>query len=153
MQRCEGAQFLVELRSDLPPAAVIRRVLDLRGHSRVIPFTTVAPALAADQLEAGTRFSARTALGPLGFDDPMRVEAISLGEGTQTASARIVKEGRVIRGSILLLVTAEPGGAHVSWRQEVRLPWLPGLLQRPAALVIGLGYRRVIRRLLQTGPN
>ncbi|MCC2593755.1 hypothetical protein LKO27_10095 [Tessaracoccus sp. OS52] len=154
MDDTQLAHFTVELETDCPPSTAIRRVLDLRRHSRVIPFTTVTPSVPADSLSPGTRFVARTSLGPVGFDDAMRVDTISLGDGLPTASARISKESRAIRGSIRLLVSPTAAGSLVRWDQDVSLPWLPGFLQRPAASVLRLGYRQVLSRLLRgSGHN
>lgn len=137
-----GAAFTVELRSHLPPREALLRVLDLRAHSRLIPLTVVTPAVAADELHAGFRFVARTGVGPVAFEDAMRVDEI------RGASARIVKENRVILGTIHLQISPAPGGSLVHWHQQVRLPWLPRFLQRPAAGVLRVGYRRILLRLL-----
>ena len=138
-----GGVFTVDLRCDCPPGEALRRVLDLRAHTRLIPLTTVTPAVAANQLQPGFRFVARTGVGPLAFDDVMVVEEID------AASARIAKQGRIIQGSIALGVTAEPGGSAVRWQQQVRLPWLPSFLQPAAACLLRFGYRRVLKRLLE----
>src|SRR4051812_42117897 len=100
------AHFEVHLGSTLPAPEVWRRVLDLRGHTAVIPFTTVTgTAMTADELVAGSRFVARTGLGPLGFDDIMVVDEISPPTADRAGEARIHKEGRLVRGSIDLVVT------------------------------------------------
>ena len=78
------AGFIIELICDAPPDDVLRRVLDLRAHSRVIPLTRVTPEVAADQLAVGTVFVARTSVGPVGFDDPMRVDQLSFRPATAT---------------------------------------------------------------------
>ncbi len=144
----ERASFTIEIECGCRPPEAIRRILDLREHSRVIPLTTVTPAVAADELRVGSQFVARTGLGPVGFNDVMRVEELRLGDDSPTASARISKHSRAIRGSIRLLVTPMPGGSFVRWHHEVQLPWLPGFLQRPAAQVLKLGYRSVLGQLL-----
>lgn len=141
----KGAAFTVGLQCDCSPGDALRRVLDLRAHTRLIPLTTVTPAVAADDLHPGFRFVARTGVGPVAFDDVMVVEEID------ETSARIVKQGRAIRGFIHLRVEPVPGGSAVRWHQEVRLPWLPGILQPAVARVLRLGYRQVLRRLLDQG--
>lgn len=138
------AGFVVELPTDLSPEDALRRVLDLRAHDRIIPFTRVTPAMPADALTVGTRFVARTSLGPVGFDDPMRIEVLSF----VPASASIVKLGRAIRGVVSMHATASARGSVVQWEQSVHLPWLPGFLQPVAARVLETGYRRVLLRLL-----
>lgn len=139
------AWFVVEVPADCAPAEALRRVLDLRAHSRLIPLTTVTPALSARELAVGSRFVGRTAVGPVGFDDPMRIEELSF---LPDAEARISKQGRVIRGDVRVRATPSPTGSLVRWEQSVHLPWLPGLLQPMAARALQFGYRRVLVRLL-----
>lgn len=140
----ESAGFVVELTADYPPAEALSRLLDLREHDRIIPLTRVTPAVPANELRAGSTFVARTAVGPLGFDDPMLVERISF----EPAAARIVKQGRALRGGIDVRVVPSAAGSTVRWEQTVHLPWLPGILQPVAARVLRVGYRRVLGRLL-----
>lgn len=152
-----GAVFVVELESALAAGAALRRVLDLREHDRIIPFTRVRPAVSADELTAGTEFVARTGLGPVGFDDVMRVEEIGFGDGggdaerdgDGVARAIISKHAPAIRGTIRLTITPAVGGSHVRWEQEVLLPWLPRFVQGLAARVVRAGYRRVLGQLLR----
>lgn len=138
------ARFTVELQATCTPDEALRRLLDLRAHNRHIPFTRVTPSVAADELSPGSRFVGRTAVGPLGFDDPMRIESLTF----EPAAATIVKRGRVIRGDIRVTATPSPTGSAVRWEQSVHLPWLPGFLQTTAARVLSSGYRRVLVRLL-----
>src|SRR6478609_11154301 len=71
------ADFEVHLDSPLSAPEAWRRILDLRAHTAVIPLTTVTgAALSAAELGPGSRFVARTGLGPIGFDDTMVVESI-----------------------------------------------------------------------------
>lgn len=138
------ARFVLELPADHAPDEALRRILDLRAHNRHIPLTRVTPAVSADDLTPGFRFTGRTAVGPLGFDDPMRIERLSF----TPATASIAKLGRVIRGDVAVRVTPSPTGSLVRWEQSVHLPWLPGFLQPTAARVLRSGYRRVLARLL-----
>ena len=69
------AHFEIRIESPLSATDAWGRILDLRAHSVVIPLTTVTgETLDAAGLAAGSRFNARTAVGPWGFDDPMVVE-------------------------------------------------------------------------------
>lgn len=89
-------RFTVSLTADCTAAESLGRVLDLRAHTHVIPWTTVRPALSFPELAPATGFVARTAVGPCGFDDPMVVEAIEQRRGWHRV--RIRKEGRAIGG-------------------------------------------------------
>lgn len=145
---CRDASFAITLTAGVTPDHAFLRVLDLRAHDRIIPFTRVSPAVPAEELRAGYRFVARTGIGVLGFDDPMRVESVSVHGPSEPATAVLVKEGRVIQGRVRLQITPMSGGSRLTWHQQVRLPWLPGFLQTPAARVLRFGYRRMLTRLL-----
>lgn len=138
------AQFTVELPAACPPDEALRRLLDLRAHDRLIPLTRVTPAVSADELVVGSRFVGRTAVGRFGFNDHMRIEALTF----DPAAAAIAKRGRVIRGVVQVTATPSETGSAVRWEQTVHLPWLPGFLQSTAARVLRVGYRRVLARLL-----
>lgn len=138
------ARFTVELHADCAPDEALRRLLDLRAHNRHIPFTRVTPAVSADELAPGARFVGRTAVGRFGFNDHMRIEALTF----DPAAATIAKRGRVIRGVVQVTATPSATGSVVRWEQSVHLPWLPGFFQPTAARVLRVGYRRVLARLL-----
>jgi hypothetical protein len=143
------SQFSVSIESDLAAAEAWRRVLDLRMHSQVIPLTTVrGSALSADSLTAGSRFVARTAVGPVGFDDAMTVEEITAPRDGAAGVARIHKEGKVIRGSIVLRVLPVAAGSRVEWRQEIRVWRIPALFDAVVAGVARRAYAAALRRLL-----
>ena len=145
-----AAGFTISLESPLQPGDALRRILDLRQHDRLIPLTRVNPAMAADDLAAGTEFVARTGIGRLGFDDRMRVQRIFMDDPDGGSGAVITKHARVIQGTIRLTITPTPTGSHIRWYQSVRLPWLPRFVQPAAAWVIRLGYLRVLTTLLAT---
>lgn len=129
----------------------------------VAPVISVRPA--PEDAVVGSRYVARTRLGPLGFDDVMVVREIEAGR-------RVVfeKVGRLLGGVVTVEITpvrraAGPdradgergldGGAQVAWAQNITLPWVPGRLRPAAAFVtrvaapaIGAGYRRVVTKLL-----
>ncbi|MBB1511318.1 SRPBCC family protein [Tessaracoccus sp. MC1627] len=139
------AHFTVELPAACPSDQALRRLLDLRAHDRLIPLTRVTLAVSADELTVGSRFVGRTGVGRFGFDDHMRIEALTF---APDAAATIVKRGRVIRGVVQVTARPSAGGSAVRWEQSVHLPWLPELLQPTAARVLRAGYRRVLVRLL-----
>jgi hypothetical protein len=146
------ARFSVTVDSDLPAPEAWRRLLDLDAHTAVIPLTTVTgDALAARDLVDGSRFVARTALGPVGFDDVMVVESIAAPAATTAGRARIRKEGKVIRGDIDLLVTPTASGSTVEWSQRIGVRGVPALLDPVVAKVAGAAYGSTIRRLLARG--
>lgn len=140
------SSFVVSVETEHAPAEAWARLWDLDRHTDVIPLTTVTPHPPATRLGTGVCFTGRTALGPLGFDDVMRVETWAPPE-----SATVVKVGRVVGGRIEVKVAPLRHGSRVVWRQTVQLPWLPARLrwvEALAARVMAPGYRQVIRTLL-----
>lgn len=144
-------EFVVRVGTPLTPAQAWTRVWDLDRHTEVIPLTSVATIPPGLPLGVGVEFCGRTGIGPVCFDDPMRVvewEPPSTGGGR----AVVVKTGSVIGGRIE--ATFEPvagGGTRITWRQQVEVPWLPSplsWLERPAAHLVAPGYRVVVTRLL-----
>jgi carbon monoxide dehydrogenase subunit G len=144
------AHFTVVADTELPADEAWRRLLDLRAHTRAIPLTTLrGEVLTADGLRAGSRFVARTAVGPVGFDDRMVVDQISPPSRDGAGSARIRKEGHVVRGQIDLTVVPTGRGSRVEWEQVIRVRPVPAVLDPVVALVARLAYGTTIRRLLR----
>lgn len=142
--------FDLRLTSALPPAAAWARVLDLRAHDRLIPFTRVTAGLApAAELRPGHRFTACTMFGRVGFDDSMVIESISAPSGTAPGHARIVKTGRFVLGAVELTVSAHDGGSTLRWSQDFALGRLARPVRWAAALVAPVFYRATLRRLLR----
>ncbi|HHV21960.1 MAG TPA: hypothetical protein GXZ30_10565 [Propionibacterium sp.] len=96
--------FEVRLTAPLAAAEAYDRILDLDAHTATIPFTTVRVTPEPGALTTGTRFLARTALGPVGIDDSMVVEEFTRPTGDRAGVCRIRKTGRWVRGTILLTV-------------------------------------------------
>ncbi|WP_404390252.1 SRPBCC family protein [Humibacillus xanthopallidus] len=146
------AAFDVHLDTDLPAAEAWRRVLDLRGHSEVIPLTTVTgEQMEAAALVPGSRFVGRTALGPVGFDDVMVVDSIEQPTDGSGGRARIHKQGKVIRGTIDLRVTPHGPTSTVDWSQQISVRWVPRVAEPVVARVARTAYRKALVELLRRG--
>lgn len=146
------AHFEIRIDSGLPAPLAWRRILDLRAHTAVIPFTTVTgDTLDAAALTPGSRFTARTSVGRLGVDDVMVVDGITAPTGTSAGCARIHKEGGSIGGSIELTVTPHEGGSRVVWRQDIDVRHVPGLADPVVARVARAVYASTLRKLLARG--
>lgn len=145
-------EFVLQVDAPLAPEQAWARVWDLDRHSEVIPLTTVTLRGGATALAAGVEFCGRTALGPVGFDDPMRVDAWEP-PTTAAGHAVVTKTGRVIGGRIEVTVAPVAGGAtRTTWRQQIELSWLPSpvsWVEHLAARFSAPGYRWVLRRLLR----
>lgn len=146
------AVFTVRIDTPLPAPVAWERILDVHRHGEVVPFTTVrGDALYAAELVPGSRFVARTGLGPLGFDDAMVVDEITSPTDQSAGLARIRKEGTVIRGWIELTVTpGTSGGSRVEWVQQISVVGVPEVASPVAAAVARAAYGRALRRLLES---
>ncbi|GAA2740542.1 SRPBCC family protein [Terrabacter aerolatus] len=143
------ADFEVHLAPPLSAPEAWRRILDLTAHTAVIPLTTVTgDAMTAADLVDGSRFVARTAVGPIGFDDVMVVDSIVAPTTTSAGHARIRKEGKVVRGSIDLVVTPTAAGSSVRWTQQIGVRGVPAILDPLVSRVAGAAYGSTLRRLL-----
>lgn len=140
--------FLVRTRSVLPPTQVLERLFDLEAHTVVIPFTRVHHDRTG--LRAGARFTARTGIAAVGFDDRMRVEVWE--PPTQQGPARVVitKLGPWLFGRIEVLIRADASGTGIEWRQELTVRGLPRALEPVVAVALTRAYAAVIRQLLGT---
>ncbi|KHL04028.1 hypothetical protein [Sinomonas humi] len=161
--------FELRLETPLPAPIAWARILDLRAHDRLIPFTHIIEGLAsADELRPGHRFVACTLLTRvgfrgrlLGFNDVMTFEEIEPPEEAHAGHARIVKSGKLVRGSIE--VTVSPGrgdgagrnenrptpGSTVRWSQDFGLARFPGIVGLAAFAVAGPAYWVTLKRLLR----
>ena len=145
-----AGEFVVRVAVPITPAHAWSRVWDLDRQTEVIPLTVVSLQPPASEPAAGAAFCGRTALGPLGFDDPMTIQ---VWEPPPTAPGRVLveKTGRAVGGRIEMTFDAVAGGTVVTWRQRVELPWLPApmaALEQVLARLVAPGYRAVLRRLL-----
>ncbi|MGA4843840.1 SRPBCC family protein [Streptomyces sp. G45] len=120
------ALFRAERATDLAPAEAWRRVTDWERHGRVVPLTRVTVAGAGSG--AGTLFTARSGVGPLGFDDPMEVVLWRPPDAGRDGLCRLVKRGSFVTGWAEIEVRGEGGGARVVWREELRVRRLPRVL-------------------------
>lgn len=139
------AFFDVGLTSPLPAAQAFTQILDLDAHTALIPFTVVHHA---PPLGRGSVFVARTALGPIGFNDRMHVLAYAPPRGGEPGRCTIAKTGRWLRGPIHLTVHPSDAGCTVRWRQELRVRGLPRLADPVVRIVAIRAYRSVLTRLL-----
>ncbi|WP_432559407.1 hypothetical protein [Granulicoccus sp. GXG6511] len=147
--------FEVRLTAPLAATVAYDRVLDLDAHTATIPFTTVRVLPGPGPLSTGTRFVARTALGPIGIDDSMIVEEFTRPTGDRAGVCRIRKTGRWVLGAIELSVEAagppaDRQAATVRWSQDIAIRGLSRVADPLVTLIASHAYRLVLRRLLAT---
>ncbi|MFW5468725.1 SRPBCC family protein [Knoellia sp. CPCC 206435] len=133
--------FTLTRESTLTPEELWRRLAALDEHADPVPLTTTIadPGPPA----AGWRFTARTALGPLRFDDSMLVE-----EWDPPRRWRVRKQG-FLKGWAEAEVTPVAGGSRLTWTEELwfELPGLTWLTRRAGDLLGPLIFGPVVNRL------
>jgi carbon monoxide dehydrogenase subunit G len=127
--------------TELSPDAAWTRLVDWPRHGAYVPLTTIT-------VRPGTRgrgavFVARTAVGRVGFDDPMEVV-----EWDPPRFCRIEKRGRMMRGWAELTVTPSGSGSRVTWREEAVPAGVPRFAQGLADAAARRLFTRVVRGLL-----
>lgn len=130
--------FEIDLLVRGRPADVWARLWDLDRHTEAIPLTTVQGGTLGPQAS----FTARTALGPLGFDDDMEVV-----RWEPPRHAAIAKVGPVLRGTIEVHLRPAGQDTRLLWRQTYGAAGVPDGLARYAAPLVRAAYLSSIRRL------
>jgi uncharacterized protein YndB with AHSA1/START domain len=123
-------------------------VTDWPAHGRWIPLTRVS--IDPDSPTArglGTRFTGRTALGPIGFDDPMTVTEWQPPDASGEGRCRVIKRGRWLAGWAEIEVRPTAGGSRLSWLEDVRPRWTPRWADPVVSRVGKLLFDRTLRRL------
>jgi hypothetical protein len=115
----------------------------------VIPLTTISGDAIERGLDVGSTFVARTGLGSIGFDDTMRLDALTPPRGATPGHAHITKLGSVVTGDIDLTVTPTVHGSAVHWRQRNGIRGVPGVAEPVLARVARDAYRRSVVALLR----
>lgn len=107
----------VDVEVDLPVEDTWAAAVDWAWQGTWIPATQVSVTSGRGSA-VGDRIVARTALGPLGFDDPME---IVVWDAPRRCDVRHL--GRVVRGSGSFRVDPLPAGrARFTWSEDVDLP-------------------------------
>jgi hypothetical protein len=123
-------------------------VTDWPAHSRWIPLTTVtvdadSPATSG----IGCRFTGRSGLGPVGFDDPMTVTQWQPPADSTAGRCRVVKRGRWLAGWAEIEVLPTERGCRLVWTEDVSPRWTPKAAD-PVVSRIGTAlFDRTIRQL------
>ena len=98
-----------------PLEMVWEAVTDWERQGDWIAFTRIQAE--AGERGVGQRFTATTAVGPVGFADPIEV---TRWEPPRRADVRHL--GKVVRGTGSFQVEPAPGGAWFTWIEELELP-------------------------------
>ncbi|MFE5796474.1 SRPBCC family protein [Streptomyces sp. NPDC056503] len=141
------SRFRVARSVPLAPEEAWRRLTDWPAHGRRVPLTRTT-VLTSGPSRAGTRFTARTGLGPLGFDDPMEVVRWEPPSGGRPGVCRLEKYGRLVRGWAEIEVASEAGGCRVLWTEELSVRGVPGVFDGALARVGRVVFGRALDGLL-----
>ncbi|WEO94495.1 SRPBCC family protein [Streptomyces sp. FXJ1.172] len=134
----------------LPLDEAWRRLTEWPRHADAVPLTRIR-VLTPPPTLVGTRFVARSGIGPLAVDDIMEVTVWRPPTGDEPGLCRLDKRGRVVLGWAEIEVGPGPGGrSRVVWREEVRVRALPrvfdGVLERTARVMFGRAVNRLLRK-------
>lgn len=121
----------------MEPAEVFARLTDWERHGEAVPLTRIR--------RTDTGFVARTAVGPIGFDDVMDVVAWD-----PPRSCRIEKRGRVVTGWAEVHVEPTPHGSRVVWREVAHTVGVPRFAARLEEAAGRRLFGRVVDHLLRT---
>lgn len=139
--------FEVVRRSRLSATDAWQRVTDWDRHAEFVPLTRIK--VDRDPVTGHVSFVARTAIGPVGFDDVMAVTYSRPPNGTKPGLARIVKQGRVVLGWAVLTVTPFESGSEVRWHEVARLRGTRGPIAAVVDKVVAGGFGRLLDGLLE----
>lgn len=140
------ARFTIERASELPAPEAWRRLTQWERHGDAIPWTTVTRCGEG----VGSTFTARTSLGPIGFDDPMEVVAWQPPGADNAGHCRIEKRGTVITGWAELTVVPTPTGSRVRWDEVAGIRHTGKVLGLPSRWASQRTFGRLVDRLLTT---
>lgn len=142
--------FSFERTVPLPLDEAWRRLTQWPRHADVAPLTRIT-VVTPEPTREGTRFVARSGLGPLAFDDLMEVTLWQPPGDDEPGLCRLEKRGRIILGWAEIEVRPGPGGrTRVVWREELRIRFLPrlfdGMVERVSRTVFGRAANQLLRR-------
>ncbi|MEU0251848.1 SRPBCC family protein [Streptomyces sp. NPDC006184] len=142
--------FSFERTVPLPLEETWRRLTELPRHADAVPLTRIRVLTPAPTRE-GTRFVARSGVGPLTFDDVMEVTVWHPPADDEGGLCRLEKRGRVILGWAEIEVRPGPGGrSRVVWREELWVRFLPrafdGVLGQVSRRMFGRAANRLLRQ-------
>jgi hypothetical protein len=141
-------RFTAVARTPAPAVRTWELLTDWPAHGRWVPLTAVR-VLTPDGRGVGARFTGRTGLGPLGFDDPMEITEWREPAAGVPGRVRLVKQGRVVLGDAEIEVEDTPGGGSVvRWTEDVQVA--PVRLTRPFDRLLAVLGRRAFERALRS---
>jgi hypothetical protein len=139
--------FVVSVQSSLSVGAAWARITDWPTHARWVPLTTIEVTTPLPN-GVGTVFNAHTALGRLGFDDPMEIVSWRPPADGAGGTCRLEKRGRMMLGWAELTVDPRGDGSVATWTEAAKPAHLPAFTDAVSSLAGRLLFGRVLRKLL-----
>lgn len=141
--------FRIIRRTLLPPAEAWLRLTDWERHGALVPLTRTVVET-APPTGVGTRFTARTGVRGITFDDPMEVTLWRPPEAGAAGLVRLEKRGRIVTGRAEIEVRPLPaGGTEVHWYESLRIRGLPRLLDPTVDAAGRLVFSRALTAILR----
>ena len=132
------ARFTAHREIAAPAQVVWDLVTDWSRHGDWVPLTQMT--VTEDTGGVGTRFTGRSGVGPLAFDDPMVVTGWEPPTAVRAGTASLRKEGGVVLGSAEVQVVPLPGDrCRLRWTEDVAV--LDRRLSRAITLPLAVGGR------------
>jgi hypothetical protein len=147
------ARFTVGRDIAAPAGRVWATLTDWPAHGRWVALTRVRTT-SERVAGVGASFVTRTAVGPVGFDDPMTVTTWSPPTATEAGRCDLRKDGRFVLGSAAFVVRPlGPGRCRLEWTEDLevaglrRLPLAGAATRLAGRAVFGSVVRRLAREV------
>ncbi|HEX4429358.1 MAG TPA: SRPBCC family protein [Frankiaceae bacterium] len=145
-------ELRVSVEVDASPERVFAGLTDWARQGEWMPGTSVRVTQGNGD-SVGDEILARTALGPVGFDDPMRITGWE-----PPLRCEVLHLGRVVRGGGVFLVEPQASGSRFTWIEWVDPPL--GLIgqmglragRRPTQRALAVALRRFARWVERSAP-
>jgi carbon monoxide dehydrogenase subunit G len=145
-------ELRVSVEVDASPERVFAGLTDWARQGEWMPGTSVRVTQGNGEA-VGDEILARTALGPVGFDDPMRITGWE-----PPLRCEVLHLGRVVRGGGVFLVEPQASGSRFTWIEWVDPPL--GLIgqmglragRRPTQRALAVALRRFARWVERSAP-
>lgn len=141
--------FAVTQDTPLAPDVAWARITDWTEHGRWVPLTSIEITTPPPN-GVGTRFTARTGIGRVGFDDIMEIVSWDPPVDGGGGHCRLEKRGRAMLGWAELSVEPHGTGSRAVWREVARPAKAPRFADKASEVSGRLLFGRVLKKLLAT---